>query len=59
MPRLGERFFRAPGNSATGTGLGLAIARAAVDHMHGHIAYHDVAHGGLKVSIRLPGLKRG
>lgn len=59
MPRLGERFFRAPGNGETGTGLGLAIARAAVDHMDGRIAYVNVARGGLKVSIRIPRLKRG
>ena len=59
MPRLGERFFRAPGTGETGTGLGLAIARAALDHMDGRIAYLNVAHGGLKVSIRIPRLKRG
>ncbi len=28
LPRLGERFFRPPGQSAAGSGLGLSIARA-------------------------------
>lgn len=34
MPRLGDRFFRAPGQSEPGSGLGLSIARH-IAHSHG------------------------
>ena len=39
MPRLGERFFRAPGTAASGTGLGLAIAHEAVEHFGGRLSF--------------------
>ena len=57
LPRLGERFFRAPGTQQNGTGLGLAIAREAVEHLHGRIHYQHSKPHGLKVSILLPRLK--
>ena len=57
MPRLGERFFRAPGTTASGTGLGLAIAHEAVEHLGGRLTFLNRAGGGLKVAITLPLLK--
>jgi two-component system, OmpR family, sensor histidine kinase TctE len=57
MPRLGERFFRAPGTAASGTGLGLAIAHEAVEHFGGRLAFLNRPGGGLKVAITLPLLK--
>lgn len=57
LPRLGERFFRVPGNQQNGTGLGLAIAHEAVEQHRGRIDYYASGDGGLKVSIWLPRLK--
>ncbi|ELC7321797.1 sensor histidine kinase [Stenotrophomonas maltophilia] len=57
MPRLGERFFRAPGTTSSGTGLGLAIAHEAVEHFGGRLGFLNRAGGGLKVTITLPLLK--
>lgn len=57
LPRLGERFFRAPGTQQNGTGLGLAIAREAIEHLHGRIVYQLRQPHGLKVTILLPMLK--
>ncbi|MDU1659375.1 MAG: HAMP domain-containing sensor histidine kinase, partial [Stenotrophomonas maltophilia] len=57
MPRLGERFFRAPGTAASGTGLGLAIAHEAVEHFGGRLSFLNRPGGGLKVAITLPLLK--
>ena len=34
LSRLGDRFFRAPGQQQTGSGLGLSIARRGAD-LHG------------------------
>ncbi len=57
LPRLGERFYRAPGAPDGGTGLGLAIAHEAVEHLHGSIEYALHPPHGLKVTIVLPMLK--
>ena len=46
MPRLGERFFRAPGTTASGTGLGLAIAHEAVEHFGGRLSFLNRPGGG-------------
>ena len=41
LPRLGERFFRLPGQDRTGTGLGLSIAKRIAD-LHGfHIVFSN------------------
>src|SRR5690606_6769294 len=37
LPRLGEPFFRAPGQNAPGHGLGLAIARRAAERHGGRL----------------------
>lgn len=56
-PRLGERFFRAPGTTREGSGLGLAIVRRIAER---HRAALVFAHGhdgrGLRVTLRFPAL---
>lgn len=55
VPRLGERFFRAMGNSHDGTGLGLAIVREIAERHGAEVAFvnHNDPHG-LRVEIRFP-----
>ena len=57
-PRLGERFFRAPGTMREGSGLGLAIVRRIAER---HRAALVFAHGrdgkGLRVTLRFPALE--
>jgi two-component system, OmpR family, sensor histidine kinase CiaH len=55
MPRVFERFWRAPGSSAGGTGLGLAIARSIVDLHDGRITVANRPEGGARFIVRLPG----
>ena len=56
-PRLGERFFRAPGTAREGSGLGLAIVRRIAER---HRAALVFAHGhdgkGLRATLRFPAL---
>ena len=55
MPRVFERFWRAPGDAGGGTGLGLAIAKSIVDLHDGRITVTNRAEGGARFTIRLPG----
>jgi two-component system sensor histidine kinase CiaH len=55
MPRVFERFWRAPGSTAGGTGLGLAIAKSIVDLHDGRITVANRAEGGARFTVRLPG----
>jgi signal transduction histidine kinase len=54
MPRIFERFWRAPGAPSGGTGLGLAIAKWIVDRHDGRIAVGNGAQGGAVFSVDLP-----
>ena len=54
MPRVFERFWRAPGAAAGGTGLGLAIARSIVDLHEGRIGVMNRPGGGARFTVRLP-----
>jgi signal transduction histidine kinase len=55
MPRVFERFWRAPGAAAGGTGLGLAIAKSIVDLHEGRIAVANRTDGrGARFTVRLP-----
>ena len=54
LPRLGERFFRAPDNRRSGTGLGLAIVRHIVLKHQGSLCFERSPLGGLGVRISLP-----
>jgi two-component system sensor histidine kinase CiaH len=54
MPRVFERFWRAPGAAGGGTGLGLAIAKSIVDLHDGRISVTNRNEGGARFTVRLP-----
>ena len=54
MPRVFDRFWRAPGAAAGGTGLGLAIAKSIVDLHFGRIIVTNRPEGGARFVVRLP-----
>jgi len=54
MPRVFERFWRAPGSAGGGTGLGLAIAKSIVDLHEGRIEVANRPEGGARFTVRLP-----
>ena len=59
MPRVFERFWRAPGAAAGGTGLGLAIAKSIVDLHDGRITVANRGdRGGARFTVRLPAAPR-
>jgi two-component system sensor histidine kinase TctE len=52
-PRLGERFFRAPGAAREGSGLGLAIVRRIAERHHAALAFARGHEGrGFRVTLR-------
>lgn len=54
LARLGDRFFRPPGQAAPGSGLGLSIVRR-VAHLHGlsvRFDHRDAPARGLRVTLR-------
>ena len=54
MPRIFDRFWRAPGAPTGGTGLGLAIARWIVERHGGQIQVANRPGGGATFTARLP-----
>ena len=54
LPRLSERFFRAPGNNEEGSGLGLAIVQSIAEHHHAQVTYLLAEEHGLSVEVRPP-----
>jgi two-component system sensor histidine kinase KdpD len=57
IPHLFDRFYRAPGQSATsrrGVGLGLTVVRGLVDAMDGTVTAAPSDLGGLAIVIRVP-----
>lgn len=54
LPRVFERFFRAPGAPSGGTGLGLAIAASIVDLHGGRIAVANRRPTGARFRVTLP-----
>lgn len=61
LARLGERYFSLPrsthGQTVRGSGLGLAIAKQVAE-LHGGALVFENAQPGLRVTLRLPGVKR-
>lgn len=57
IPKVFEKFFRAPSNGARGrpgTGIGLAVVRGLVEAMGGTVHGRRSELGGLAVEIQLP-----
>ncbi|HUE91211.1 HAMP domain-containing sensor histidine kinase [Pseudomonas sp.] len=54
LARLGEPFFRAPGQTSSGHGLGLAIARRAAERHGGQLELSNHTQGGFIATLRLP-----
>ena len=54
LEKLGEPFFRAPGQSAAGHGLGLAIARRAAERHGGQLLLTNHPQGGFSATLVLP-----
>ncbi|WP_410723995.1 ATP-binding protein [Burkholderia sp. SIMBA_024] len=53
MARLGERFYRPPGQEQTGSGLGLSIVQR-IAGLHGlKISFANRAEGGLIAKVML------
>ncbi|HSC85465.1 MAG TPA: HAMP domain-containing sensor histidine kinase, partial [Pseudomonas sp.] len=54
LDKLGEPFFRAPGQAAAGHGLGLAIARRAAERHGGRLLLANHPQGGFIATLELP-----
>jgi two-component system, OmpR family, sensor histidine kinase QseC len=55
LARLGERFFRVPGNEATGSGLGLSIVCRIAQLHNSNVSFaRSPSLGGLLVSVSFP-----
>ena len=54
LPRIFDKFYRAPSASTGGTGLGLAIVRGFVEAHGGKITAQNRAAGGAEFTIRIP-----
>jgi two-component system, OmpR family, sensor histidine kinase KdpD len=54
LPRIFDKFYRAPGAVAGGTGLGLSIVRGFVEAHGGHVRAANRPAGGAAFSIELP-----
>ncbi len=50
LQRLGERFYRPPGQEQTGSGLGLSIVRQIADLHRLHIRFDNLTSGGFAVT---------
>lgn len=55
LARLGDRFFRVPGNGAPGSGLGWSIVQRLAERYHLHVAVdRSPVLGGLRVQLTWP-----
>lgn len=55
LARLGERFFRVPGQAQSGSGLGLAIVSQIADDFHAVVHFrHGRHHRGLRIELVFP-----
>ncbi len=54
LPRIFDKFFRAPNAPAGGSGLGLTIAKGFVEAQGGHITAANRPGGGAIFSLHLP-----
>lgn len=54
LNKLGESFFRVPGQAQQGYGLGLAIAKRAIEQHDGQLTFKNHPEGGFFAKVRLP-----
>jgi two-component system phosphate regulon sensor histidine kinase PhoR len=54
LPRVFERFYRAPGRAAEGTGLGLALVKHIAQEHGGTVAVESELGRGSTFTVRLP-----
>jgi two-component system, OmpR family, sensor histidine kinase KdpD len=54
LPRLFDKFYRAPGASTGGTGLGLSVVKGFVEAQGGQVRAENRAGGGALFTISLP-----
>jgi two-component system, OmpR family, sensor histidine kinase KdpD len=54
LPRLFEKFYRAPNARTGGTGLGLSLVKGFVEAHHGQVKAENRAGGGAVFTISLP-----
>ena len=54
LPRIFDKFYRAPGVQRGGVGLGLSITRGLVEAHGGTITAENYSQGGISFTIRLP-----
>jgi two-component system sensor histidine kinase KdpD len=54
IPRLFEKFYRAPGAPTGGTGLGLSLVKGFVEAQGGQVTVENRPEGGAAFTIRLP-----
>ena len=54
LPKLGEAFYRAPGQNSAGHGLGLTIARRAAERHGGKLELSNATDGGFSACLQLP-----
>jgi len=51
LARLGERFYRPPGQEQTGSGLGISIVQRIAQLHQLNVVYRNRAEGGLDVRV--------
>ena len=54
LPRIFDKFYRAPGAATGGTGLGLSLVKGFAEAQGGGVAAENGADGGLVFTLRLP-----
>ncbi len=54
LPRIFDKFYRAPGTLTGGTGLGLSIVKGFVEAQHGRVRVENLAGGGAAFTLCLP-----
>jgi two-component system sensor histidine kinase KdpD len=54
LPRISDKFFRAPNAPTGGTGLGLSLVKGFVEAQGGRVTAENGAGGGMIFSIRMP-----
>ena len=54
LPRLFDKFYRAPNAATGGTGLGLSLVKGFVEAQGGRVTAENGAGGGMVFTIRLP-----